>query len=34
MKTYDFTLESYLWTKDYIECPYELLKWLKELADI
>ncbi|MCS7475043.1 hypothetical protein [Myroides odoratimimus] len=34
MKTYDFTLESHLWTKDYIECPYELLKWLKELADI
>lgn len=34
MKTYNFTLESHLWTKDYIECPYELLNWLTELADI
>ncbi|MDM1503929.1 hypothetical protein HX071_17255 [Myroides marinus] len=34
MKTNDFTLESHLWTKEDIECPYELLKWLKELADI
>ncbi|WP_121966689.1 hypothetical protein [Myroides sp. N17-2] len=34
MKTYDFTLESHLWTKEDIECPYELLDWLTDLADI
>ncbi|WP_010253984.1 hypothetical protein [Myroides injenensis] len=34
MKTYDFTLESHLWTKEDIECPYELLAWLTDLAHI
>lgn len=34
MKTYDFTLESHLWTKEDIECPYELLDWLIDLAHI
>lgn len=34
MKTREFSLESYYWTKNDIECPYELLNWLTELAHI
>ncbi|MBB1139029.1 MULTISPECIES: hypothetical protein [Myroides] len=34
MATQVFSLESYYWTKNEVECPYELLNWLTELADV
>lgn len=34
MAKQEHSLESYYWTKDNVECPYELLNWLRELADI
>lgn len=34
MKMCDLTLESYYWTKDKVECPYELLVLLKEQANM
>lgn len=34
MKMCELTLESYYWTKDRVECPYELLVLLKEQANM
>lgn len=34
MKMCDLTLESYYWTKDKVECPYELLVLLREQANM
>lgn len=34
MKMCDLTLESYYWTEDKVECPYELLVLLKEQANM
>ena len=34
MKMCEFTLDSYYWTEDKVECPYELLVLLKEQANM
>ncbi|WP_255497943.1 hypothetical protein [Flavobacterium sp. I3-2] len=34
MKMCELTLESYYWTEDKVECPYELLVLLKEQANM
>lgn len=34
MRTSKFSLDSYYWTKEEINCPFELLHWLADLAHI